>query len=487
MVKKISCIIMGVVIGVAFAGCSTTNTSTISSVVAYDNSDVNVEYDKEKATKIGFFGNKINIDGSGIKKDENVLTIKKAGTYIFSGNFENNEIVCDASEKEIKIVLDNAVFEKSGGVPLKIENAEKVYIISSDGSYNKVIAENSEYCVETSVPVTFAGKGKTEYKGGIESDKNIVFSSGITDIASANDGVNCEQSVTFLDGETTIKCGKTGVYSDKIINIKNGTINIDCSEKDEESIAIRANKTVSINNGVLNLNSYSNAVQCDGDINISNGKFDIKTAKNGLSSLDLLNLSGGIFKIESTHASLDAKRVSVSGGYYDFLSDAEGIYATAQNDAQINIDGGTINVKSQKSSVSTTGSFNMSGGTLVLSTEKSNSPLTANEYSLNGGICFAVGSNLDVFKNAEQTSVLYDLKKTQKKNTRFSIVDGSENIVVSFVPRYDYDSVAIVSAAISKNKEYSVFLDGDAKEKFQSEIAVNGRLENAKKYGTIKV
>ena len=77
MVKKISCIIMGVVIGAAFAGCSTTNTSTISSVVAYDNSDVNVEYDKEKATKIGFFENDINIDGSGIKKDENVLKIKK--------------------------------------------------------------------------------------------------------------------------------------------------------------------------------------------------------------------------------------------------------------------------------------------------------------------------------------------------------------------------------------------------------------------------
>ena len=136
---------MGVVIGVAFAGCSTTNTSTSSSVVAYDNSDVNVEYDKEKATKIGFFENKINIDGSGIKKDENVLTIKKEGTYIFSGNLGNGKIVCRAPEKEVKIVFDNAVIKKYDSSPIKIDDAKKVYIISSDGSYNKVIAGKSEY------------------------------------------------------------------------------------------------------------------------------------------------------------------------------------------------------------------------------------------------------------------------------------------------------------------------------------------------------
>lgn len=478
---------MGVVMSIGFAGCNTGNIKVVSSAVAYDNSDVNVTYDTEKATKINFSENEINIDGNGIKKDENILIIKKAGTYIFSGTLGNGKIVCRAPEKEVKIVFDNAVLKKHDSSPIEIEDAKKVYIISTEGSNNKVIAGKSDYSVQTNAPLTFYGKGTTEFKGGIESNKNIVFSSGKLNINSVENGIDCEESVTFLGGDTTIGSKKTGISSEKIINVKNGTINIECREKNDDSIAVKANKAISINDGDFNLNSYATAIQCDGDINISGGEFKIKTTANGLSSLNLLNLIGGTFNIESDGASLSAKRVSVSGGYYNLDSEAEGINSSAQNGAQINIDGGTMKVKSQKSCVSTTGSFNMSGGTLVLSAQKSSNALTAEEWGIDGGLCFAVGSNLDIFENAGQTSVLYNFKNTQKKNTRFTLTDGKENVVASFVPQFDYDCVAIVSGAISQNKEYSVFIGGDATEKFSSGIATNGKLENSKKYATIKV
>lgn len=483
---------------IVMAGCGNTDTTTQSA-----NQVVTETVESQVA------------EGNVVEATERITRITEGGTYTFTGKVEQGQIIVDAPEENVTLVLNSFEITNAEDAPIVVLNAKNVYIELADGSENSITdareakEESEEETVDTETEDTeedytaaiyskddlvITGTGsltvKAGYKDGITSKDDLELESGTITVEAVDDGIVGKDSVVVTEASVTVTAGDDGVKStndeeeDKgYIQIDGNSVTIDAQDK-----GIDATKTVTINGGEIDIKAGDEGIEGldvvinDGDINIDAGDDGINIS-DGSGSSEMTFPGGDMPQMGETPAE---GQMQGRGGRGQFRQNTEentngemikpevpadngekmrgmgGGMMDQAIDGTLTINGGNLTVYAEGDGLDSNGSILMNGGTVLVygPTKSGNGAIDYNgTFEVNGGILMVTSCG-----NMEQG--ISDTSKAimVKQNFNTTIAAGSKIVVQNvsgedayeFVVQKDCTYIAVAATDISSDATISV-------------------------------
>lgn len=241
-------------------------------------------------TKIVFDNDKVNADNvDGLSVGDKEVKITKAGTYVFSGTWNDGQILVDiGKESEAVLVLDGVNITNTKSAPIYIKSSEKVKIELADGKDN-VLTDAEFYkfdnpqenkpnaCIYSKDDITIKGNGSltvnANFNNGIGTSNDLKITSGNITVKAFKNALKGNDSVTISGGNIDLTAETDGIKVDNIeeahkgfVNITGGKITI--KAKDD---AIVSTRSVTVNNATVKVSVGGQEVKCEGTVNIAEG------------------------------------------------------------------------------------------------------------------------------------------------------------------------------------------------------------------------
>ena len=435
-------------------GAQATTVSTTSEIkvdTVFTANDLEVGYEESSATFITFKASDILVSGDGASAEEGVVTISKKGTYVISGTLEDGQIVVAAEDKDkVQLVLNGVTMYCSDNAPIYIKKADKVFITLEENTVN-TLTDGSEYVqsdentvdgvIFSMADLAINGSGTlnitANYKHGILSKDDLVFTGGIINITAVKDAINGKDCVKIKDGTFTLSTSTgNGIQSKNgedtatgYVYISGGTITVtDCMEGIEGTV-------IAIEGGIIDITAR------DDGFNASSGD-TITSTTDATSSATIDN--------GSTPKGMGRGGFGGGGGM--------------ENDPNcyISILGGTITINAVGDGIDSNGSLAVSGGTTYVSGPTSNGDggLDYNgSAEITGGIIVVAGSTgmaQGFSDTSTQYSLLYNLTSSCAAGTKITLTDAEGNVIVTDTPNKEYQSVVISSPDLANGVTYTL-------------------------------
>lgn len=180
-----------------------TDTTTIGAVTSvseldlegmFTERDIDTGYDESNSTIITLSDSSAEVTGEGVNADGTTITITSEGTYIFSGELKEGQIIVDVDDSEkVQIVLNGVTITNDDSACIYVKCADKVFVTLAQGTENSLSDSGSEYIQEDS---------ETNVDGVIYSKDDITFngSGSLTINASYANGIVGKDDVKFTGG-----------------------------------------------------------------------------------------------------------------------------------------------------------------------------------------------------------------------------------------------------------------------------------------------
>lgn len=203
----------------------------------FSNRDFDSSYDA-KSTRITLEADTATCSGSGVTIDGSTVTITAEGTYILAGALEDGQILVNVQKDEkVQLVLEGVSVCSSTGAALYVQQADKVFVttaegtentFSNGGSFETADGENVDGAVYSKEDITFNGQGKLTVISpaghGIVSKDSLTVTSGSYEISAASHGLSGKDDVAVADGSFTITAGKDGIHAENNDDATLGTV-----------------------------------------------------------------------------------------------------------------------------------------------------------------------------------------------------------------------------------------------------------------------
>ena len=240
--------------------------------------DISGEYDESEAVKITLSddASEVNGNASGVSIEGNTVTITEEGTYHFTGTLSEGQIIVDADEAKVQIVLDGVEITCEESAAVYVKSADKVFVTLQDGSQNSlshtgayvaVDDNNIDAVIFAKSDLTLNGTGTltihAEEGHGIVSKDDLKITGGTYEITAAKHALSGKNSVRIADGTFTLTSGKDGIHVE--------------NEDTEKGFLYIAD-------GDFTIVSDGDGMDASGKVQIEDGTFDITAgggSKNG--------------------------------------------------------------------------------------------------------------------------------------------------------------------------------------------------------------
>ena len=239
----------------------------------FTNRDKEIGYDEESAIAINLSDGASTADSDSVVIDGDTITITEEGTYILSGSLTNGQIVVEAENAKVQLVLDNADISCETSAAIYVKDADKVFITTTDGSTNTVCTSgefeaiddnNIDAAIFSKSDLTLNGAGSLEVTcpngHGILSKDDLVITSGEYVVGAGKHALSGKDSVRIAGGIFDLTAGRDGIHSENT---------------DEEEKGF-----VYIENGSFTITSDGDGIDASYVVEIVAGSFDI-TAGGG--------------------------------------------------------------------------------------------------------------------------------------------------------------------------------------------------------------
>lgn len=239
----------------------------------FTNRDKEIGYDEGSAIAINLSDGASTADSDSVVIDGDTITITEEGTYILSGSLTNGQIVVDAENAKVQLVLDNADISCETSAAIYVKAADKVFITTTDGSTNTVCTSgefeaiddnNIDAAIFSKSDLTLNGAGNLEVTcengHGILSKDDLVITSGEYVVDAGKHALSGKDSVRIAGGTFDLTAGRDGIHSENT---------------DEEEKGF-----VYIENGSFTITSDGDGIDASYIVEIVDGSFDI-TAGGG--------------------------------------------------------------------------------------------------------------------------------------------------------------------------------------------------------------
>lgn len=443
--KIIASAMATLMISLSFAGCDDANnnnendtTKVNTSISNIDISDMftdrdkDISYDEASAVKITLGGNEIECDSSLVKIDESTATISGEGVFVVSGSLTNGQIVVDASDEKVQIVLKDANIKCADSAPIYVKNADKVFVTLANDSLN-ILTTSGE----------FESDGDTNVDGVIFAKDDITLNgNGILNINTENGhGIVCKNDLVIAGGTYNIDVSGHGLVGKDSIRIADGIINISAGED-----AIHGKNDDEVNMGF---------------VYIADGTFEIETGDDAIHSSAWLQIDNGNIDIVTSNEGLEGSSVVINGGNINVTATDDGINAAGDGqEVYIKISGGIVNVDARGDGLDSNGYIYISGGELYVMgpADNGNSSIDSEFGSeVTGGKVVAAGSSgmaQNFNDSSTQGSIMINL--TGNTNGEIVLKDSEGNEFISYTPSREYSNVIISVPQIEADATYTI-------------------------------
>ncbi len=206
----------------------------------------------------------------GVTQEGSVFTITAAGTYTFTGALADGQIVVDAEDEKVEIVLAGASITCTTDAPIRVIDADKVTVTAAAGTYNEIndaralrsadASGDAAGAVYAKCDLVLAGTGSlvvtASYNNGIHTTKDLTVKEITLKVTAPNNALKGNDSVTVESGQlTVISTGGDGIETE----------NTDVSSKGNQR------GTVTISGGVLDIYAAGDGISAAYDVEISKG------------------------------------------------------------------------------------------------------------------------------------------------------------------------------------------------------------------------
>lgn len=285
MKNKLIKLLLLLTLAVPLAGCGNNGSSVKVTVSANGTNKI------DKIDTYIELGDNINLKGitTGVSVSDNVVTIQAGGTYCISGALDEGQIIVDAKDSSVNLVLNGADITCSHSSPVFIKDADKTIIALADNSQN-ILSDGENYVYEdesTDEPdsaiyskddIIFIGSSGSltvngNYNDGIKGKDDLVIEGGNISVNSVKDGITGKDSLLVTNGNLTINAGKDGLKSS--------------NEKDE------GKGNITIDGGTINITSKEDGIQGINNVEINAGNINIVTGGGSENAVKKVEEFGG--------------------------------------------------------------------------------------------------------------------------------------------------------------------------------------------------
>ena len=451
--KKMSLWLAAMAVSMAIVGCSNAKTSATTAAVessveandtaealatktsttstAYSEEDLNTSY-SDSDTTIELSNGNAKITGEGASYTDGNIVITKAGTYVFSGEF-NGQIITDVGDEDLVHIVFNGVnITNTNSSVINAATGRKIVLTLVDGTTN-TITDGTTY----------------NYAEGEDEPDATLF-----------------------------------VKQDLTIN-GNGTLNISSNY----ATALKAKDNLIILGGKLNIESVGKAIKGTDSVTIENAEITINVEDDGITTDGALVINSGTIKMEKVGEGMEAVTIDINGGTIDIVATDDGINARGliddsatdeekeaygeenQADTYFRITGGTVNVTAGGDGIDSNGQVYIEGGTLNVSGPASG-PDVALDYNgkatITGGTFVSTGVQ-EMFESFDSSSSTQNFinvfySTAVSGGTEVKVTDKSGNVVLSYTPTNDFTAVILSSDKLVTGETYTVSAGSNSEE-----------------------
>ncbi len=295
--RKRLCALLGsaVILSMTVTACSGTaadSTDTTESqqavstgdTLSYDDMftdrDLDVGYEESDSVKISLSDDSTTVSSGsldnsstddtvdGVTVDGNVITITSGGTYIISGTLTEGQLVVDADDEKVQLVLDNADITCATSAAIYVKSAGKTFITLAEGSENilmntaefEAIDDNNiDAVIFSKDDLALNGSGtltiNSENGHGIVSKDDLKITGGTYNITAASHALSGKDSVRIAAGTFNLVSGKDGIHSENADDSSKGYVYIAGGEftVDSTGDGIDASNIVQIDDGTFDI------------------------------------------------------------------------------------------------------------------------------------------------------------------------------------------------------------------------------------------
>ncbi len=330
----------------------------------------NDEDESWKDNKVSVDMSTLSISGDGASVSDNTLTISKGGVYTLSGKNSDASIVISTDDK-VKLKLNGVNITSSGAPVIYVENADKVYIDTEDGTDNSLVSTAADTAaIRSKDNLKIKGGGTlniTSADNGIKCSDNLKIEGGNINIDAKADGINVNDTFEMTDGNLKITAVGDGIDSSSIANISGGTIDITTNgtptetsqteqssdeqnrpktpfvesssvEFETSSKGIKADWMIKLSGGKINVNSADHAIHCTSDIETDGANLTLASQyKKGISAHGSITIDGADTSIDVTKSTegIEGKtKLTINNGNIKINSTDDGLNAGTSTEMQ---------------------------------------------------------------------------------------------------------------------------------------------------------
>lgn len=480
--------------------------TTIDTSDIFSNRDLSGEYDAAACESITLSDTGIATSAKGVAADGSTVTITEGGDYILDGSLSDGMIIIDVDKTEkVQLVLNNVEINSATSAAIYIRQADKVFVTLAEGSKNS-LSNGGEFAAidDNNIDAVIFSKEDLALNGagsltvtspaghGVVSKDGLVVTNGTYKITAASHGLAGKDSVAVADGIFEIEAGKDAVHSANdddstkgCVYIKDGTFRFSV-----ESDGISAVNEVLVAGGNIVIGKSYEGIEAR-IINITGGEIDITSGDDGLNATDKRNneteetQSAGSSaadkrntETETQSAGADAAdkrnagmhRAAGDNGMDGGAFKRGGGMMDTQEEAMVNISGGTIHINAEGDGIDSNGYLTVSGGEVYVS-GPSNNGNGALDYgisaSISGGTVIAVGFSgmaQNFGETSTQCAMLVNSQDQQAAGTKIVLTDTAGKELVAWTAEKSYNSVVISCPELTVGSTYTVKTGGSTTE-----------------------
>lgn len=330
----------------------------------------NDEDESWKDNKVSVDMSTLSISGDGASVSDNTLTISKGGVYTLSGKNSDASIVISTDDK-VKLKLNGVNITSSDAPVIYVENADKLYIDTEDGTDNSLVSTAADTAaIRSKDNLKIKGGGTlniTSADNGIKCSDNLKIEGGKINIDAKADGINVNDTFEMTDGNLKITAVGDGIDSSSIANISGGTIDITTNgtptetsqteqssdeqnrpktpfgesssvEFETSSKGIKADWMIKLSGGKINVNSADHAIHCTSDIETDGANLTLASQyKKGISAHGSITIDGTDTSIDVTKSTegIEGKtKLTINNGNIKINSTDDGLNAGTSTEMQ---------------------------------------------------------------------------------------------------------------------------------------------------------
>jgi len=367
------------------------------------------------------FDQDISINGKGATYKNKTLTITSSGIYTLSGTSLDTNIVVNANNGKVTLILNNISITSNETAPIYVKKAKLVTITSVEDTKNYLVdssnytnTDNNEInaVIHSKSDLVLNGSGnltiEANYNNGITGKDNIEIIDSSIVITSKNNGIKAKDSIKIENANIKLKASGNGIkaYNEtkknsgtmELINnsiwieaeedgleaisslsIKDGTYEIKTGGGSENSSAkdtwgtwgntedndasakgIKSDGDITIKSGTLNIDSSDDAIHSNSLITIFNGTMTISSGDDGIHADDTFTIENGNINIEKSYEGLEASTIYLKDGTVHINASDDGINAAGGSDSS------SLNRKGANMFTSDNSKIEITGGYYVI-------------------------------------------------------------------------------------------------------------------------